>query len=359
MILDSKENKEKKGEQGVQGEIGDTGPRGEQGIQGIQGEQGEQGLRGPEGPKGPEGDQGIQGPKGDKGDNGDTGNRGNGIASVTLNPDYTLTITYTSGATATTTSIRGATGEKGATGDTGATGNGIASVVLLSGTHAAGTTDTYRITFTDSTAFDFTVYNGANGEGAGDMLASVYDPNGKSADAFNVDNHVSGTTNGVFTTTEKTKLSGIAASANNYAHPTTAGNKHIPTGGASGQILRYSASGTAIWGADNDTITTVNGKTGAITKADITALGIPAQDTVVDISGKADTTYVDGKVKTDVPSGAKFTDTLTLINGKAGAIKKEDIVALGIQAQGADLRLGNFKFVFNEVENSLDFEVLA
>ena len=77
-----------------------------------------------------------------------------------------------------------------------------------------------------------------------------------------------------------------------YAHPTTAGNKHIPTGGASGQILRYSASGTAIWGADNDTITTVNGKTGAITKADITALGIPAQDTVVDISGKADTTYV-------------------------------------------------------------------
>ena len=95
-----------------------------------------------------------------------------------------------------------------------------------------------------------------------------------------------------------------------YSHPTTAGNKHVPTGGASGQILRYSASGTAIWDADNDTITTVNGKTGTITKADITALGIPAQDTVVDISGKADTTYVDDKVKTDVPVGAKFTDTV-------------------------------------------------
>lgn len=59
-----------------------------------------------------------------------------------------------------------------------------------------------------------------------------------------------------------------------------------------------------------DTITTINGKTGAITKADITALGIPAQDTVVDISGKADKTYVDNKVKTDVPVGAKFTDTI-------------------------------------------------
>ena len=88
-----------------------------------------------------------------------------------------------------------------------------------------------------------------------------------------------GTTNKAYTAAEKTKLSGIDTNANNYAHPTTAGNKHIPTGGASGQILCYSASGTAIWGADNDTITTVNGKTGAITKADITALGIPAQDT--------------------------------------------------------------------------------
>lgn len=32
-----------------------------------------------------------------------------------------------------------------------------------------------------------------------------------------------------------------------YTHPTTAGNKHIPTGGATGQYLKYSASGTAAW----------------------------------------------------------------------------------------------------------------
>lgn len=38
-----------------------------------------------------------------------------------------------------------------------------------------------------------------------------------------------------------------------YTHPTTAGNKHVPTGGASGQILRWSASGTAVWGAENNT----------------------------------------------------------------------------------------------------------
>lgn len=38
-----------------------------------------------------------------------------------------------------------------------------------------------------------------------------------------------------------------------YAHPTTAGNKHIPAGGASGQFLKWSADGTATWAADNNT----------------------------------------------------------------------------------------------------------
>lgn len=41
-----------------------------------------------------------------------------------------------------------------------------------------------------------------------------------------------------------------------YTHPTTSGNKHIPSGGSSGQILRWSADGTAAWGADNNTVYT-------------------------------------------------------------------------------------------------------
>lgn len=40
-----------------------------------------------------------------------------------------------------------------------------------------------------------------------------------------------------------------------YTHPTTSGNKHIPAGGSSGQILRWSADGTAVWGADNNSDT--------------------------------------------------------------------------------------------------------
>ncbi len=158
-----------------------------------------------------------------------------------------------------------------------------------------------------------------------------------------------------------------------------------------------------------DTITTINGKTGAITKADIVALGIPASDTnttyaeittaeidagtsstlrtitarrlkylldkivalfptktseLTNDSGfltsvsKADVglgnvdntsdlnkpistatqTALDSKVDnsrvlTDVPLNAEFTDTITTINGKTGAITKADIVALGIPSQ--------------------------
>ena len=41
-----------------------------------------------------------------------------------------------------------------------------------------------------------------------------------------------------------------------YTHPTTAGNKHIPSGGASGQFLRYSASGTASWATPSYTTNT-------------------------------------------------------------------------------------------------------
>lgn len=58
---------------------------------------------------------------------------------------------------------------------------------------------------------------------------------------------------GLMSVDDKKKLDGIASGANNYTHPTTSGNKHIPAGGSSGQILRWSADGTAIWGADNDT----------------------------------------------------------------------------------------------------------
>ena len=56
------------------------------------------------------------------------------------------------------------------------------------------------------------------------------------------------TSKGLMSATDKAKLDGISAGATSYTHPTTAGNKHIPSGGADGQILVYAgSSGTAKW----------------------------------------------------------------------------------------------------------------
>jgi hypothetical protein len=131
-----------------------------------------------------------------------------------------------------------------------------------------------------------------------------------------------------------------------YSHPTSDGNLHVPATGTTnnGKVLKAGATaGSLVWETDNDTITTINGKTGAITKADIVALGLPAQDTVythpagtnphgttkADVGlGNVDNTSdllkpisdavqtaLDGKVDnsrvlTDVPANAKFTDTI-------------------------------------------------
>ena len=47
------------------------------------------------------------------------------------------------------------------------------------------------------------------------------------------------------TTNGKIKINGTDTTV--YTHPTTAGNKHIPSGGSSGQFLGWSADGTAAW----------------------------------------------------------------------------------------------------------------
>ena len=92
--------------------------------------------------------------------------------------------------------------------------------------------------------------------------------------------------NGLMSSTDKTKLDGIATGANKYTHPTTSGNKHIPSGGSAGQILRWSADGTAAWGADNNTTysvatTTSNGLMSSTDKSKLDGIATGANKTVL------------------------------------------------------------------------------
>lgn len=99
---------------GAQGPAGPQGPQGPAGVPGEQGPQGEQGIQGETGPQGPQGPRGIQGPQGIQGPEGEQGETGNGISSITK-------------------------------------------------TGTVGLVDTYTITMTDGSTYNFTVTNGKDG----------------------------------------------------------------------------------------------------------------------------------------------------------------------------------------------------
>ena len=78
----------------------------------------------------------------------------------------------------------GPRGPQGVQGPQGEIGVSIVKIERTSGNGAAGTADTYTITMSDGSKSTFNVWNGADGEGAGDMLKSVYDPQNKAQDVF-------------------------------------------------------------------------------------------------------------------------------------------------------------------------------
>ena len=92
------------------------------------------------------------------GQQGEQGETGNGIASITKISTVglvdTYRITFTDG---TTYDYTVTNGQNGTNGTNGQDGNGIASITKIS---TVGLVDTYRITFTDNTTFDYTVTNG-------------------------------------------------------------------------------------------------------------------------------------------------------------------------------------------------------
>lgn len=91
------------------------------------------------------------------------------------------------------------------------------------------------------------------------------------------------------------------------------------TSNTSGEILKW--NGTA-WINNTLAEAGIAASSHSHTIANVTGL-----QTALD--GKVD----DSQVLTNVPTNAVFTDTVTTINGKTGAIAKADIVALGIPAQ--------------------------
>ncbi len=141
-------------------------------ITGPRGETGAIGPAGPQGDIGPQGSQGIQGIPGTPGADGADGTDGREVefqqSATHIQWRYVGDVLWTD--LVALAAITGPTGATGAAGVDGTDGRGITSIARTSGTGAAGTTDTYTITYSDATTSTFTVYNGADGAGSGDVV---------------------------------------------------------------------------------------------------------------------------------------------------------------------------------------------
>lgn len=115
-----------------------------------------------------------------------------------------------------------------------------------------------------------------------------------------------------YTTTEKNKLVGVANNANNYVHPTTSGNHHVPTGGTSGDLLGYAgSSGTASWrkliAADIPTLSLEK----------ISDSGTAASRNIGTAAGDVPVLDSNGKLDTGVLPALAITDTFVVANQTA------------------------------------------
>lgn len=107
------------------------------------------------------------------------------------------------------------------------------------------------------------------------------------------------------TTTQALTKAGSWQTFNNYSHPTSAGNKHIPSGGSSGQILTYGgSSGTASWG-NLPTIDTVlnGGSTNAVQNKVVTSAIVHTMDNGVKNLCPYSTFNMSGSGWTEIFSG--------------------------------------------------------
>ena len=145
---------------------------------------------------------------------------------------------------------------------------------------------------------------------------------GKKADKDHTHDDATTTTAGFMSAEDKAKLDGIAEGANNYVHPTDAGNKHIPAGGTTGQALLWTADGTAEWGTVTTTDQFVKNSLNTAVKA-----------------------YITGTTNSATSTGEQVFDTGVYLTANAGELQAKtfigDLIGTATKATTADACTGN------------------
>lgn len=192
---------------------------------------------------------GLPGDKGEQGDPGTPAGFGGATATIddtsgtpsvdveTSGPDTAKIFSFSF------SGLKGSTGATGEQGKKGDPGTSVKSIQRTSGTGAAGTTDTYTMyDSNDAPIGTFTVYNGTDGTGSGDMVKSVYDPQNKNTDIFN---YVDEAVQGVTITTDETPAQDSENPVQSGGVYTALQGKQDVLSGTEDQLVGFNSAGEA------------------------------------------------------------------------------------------------------------------
>ena len=267
---------------------------------------------GPQGAKGDKGDKGDTGAKGDKGDKGDTGNTGatgaQGVQGVQGEPGYSPTVTVSKTGKVTTVTI---TDENG--------------------------------------AHTFTISDGADGTGSGDMNTTTYDPTGKAQDIFAYADEQAGAAmeaaNAASSAASEAKTTAQSAQTTARTAQNVASSKLSPSGDGSNVKATFTEAEERENIATGEKLSVLFGKI-AKWLADLGTLAFKSSVAKSDLAaavqtslGKADTA-LQSYTETDptVPSWAKATEKPTYTASEVGAVPTSRKV--NGKALSADITLG-------------------
>lgn len=169
-------------------------------------------------------------------------------------------------------------------------------------------------------------------------------------DLIDTPSNATTTINGLMSSSDKIKLNGISSNANNYIHPTTSGNKHIPSGGSLGQILKWSADGTAIWGTEK-----------TYSNATSSSPGLMSATDKIDLDACVETLNADASmflsfIKSPASTEFEFDETLSLSNlTLTGNVIFSDINLFNNYASLTEITSDLYDIIQKNVDNGLDF----
>ena len=273
-------------------------------------------------------------PQGNKGDTGATGATGPAnvltigsvtsgkVASATITgeaPNQVLNLVLEKGDKGEQgkQGIQGEIGPQGIQGEIGPQGNPGADAPTITNITIRQSDYHLIVTLSDGASYDAGYCRGASGAGTGDMLASTYDPQGKSQDIFAyIDNAVSGVT----VTTDATPTQGSTNPVQSGGVYSALSNKLDKTGDGSNVTASFTAASTRANVATGEKLSVLFGK---IAKwfADLGSLAfkstVSKSDLASDVQtslGKADSAFADKVSK----SGDTMTGKLTVPQVETG-----------------------------------------